>query len=31
VVEQARRQGEANVAGDTIGFAVVDAERMRAG
>ncbi|MEA2395655.1 MAG: hypothetical protein QOJ82_3546 [Solirubrobacteraceae bacterium] len=31
VAEQARRQGEANVAGDTIGFAVIDAERMRAG
>jgi malate dehydrogenase (oxaloacetate-decarboxylating) len=31
VAEQARAQGAANAQGDTIGFAVIDAERMRAG
>jgi malate dehydrogenase (oxaloacetate-decarboxylating) len=31
VAEQAKRQGEATVAGDTIGFAAIDAERLRAG
>jgi malate dehydrogenase (oxaloacetate-decarboxylating) len=31
VAEQAKEQGAAMAAGDTIGFAAVDAERMRAG
>jgi malate dehydrogenase (oxaloacetate-decarboxylating) len=31
VAEQAREQGAANAQGDTIGFAAIDAERMRAG
>jgi hypothetical protein len=31
VAQQAKDQGAANVRGDTIGFAAVDAERMRAG
>jgi malate dehydrogenase (oxaloacetate-decarboxylating) len=31
VAEQAKASGEATATGDTIGFAVIDAERMRAG
>src|SRR6478735_9354050 len=31
VAEQAKEEGSASIAGDTIGFAVIDAERMRAG
>ncbi len=31
VADQAKEQGTAQVAGDTIGFAAIDAERMRAG
>src|SRR5919198_1339159 len=31
VAEQAKAQGTAQAAGDTIGFAAIDAERMRAG
>jgi malate dehydrogenase (oxaloacetate-decarboxylating) len=31
VSEQAKLQGTAQVTGDTIGFAAIDAERMRAG
>jgi malate dehydrogenase (oxaloacetate-decarboxylating) len=31
VAQQAKAQGTAQVAGDTIGFAAIDAERMRAG
>jgi malate dehydrogenase (oxaloacetate-decarboxylating) len=31
VAEQAKAQGTAQVTGDTIGFAAIDAERMRAG
>jgi malate dehydrogenase (oxaloacetate-decarboxylating) len=31
VAEQAKAQGTAQADGDTIGFAVIDAERMRAG
>jgi malate dehydrogenase (oxaloacetate-decarboxylating) len=31
VAQQAKEQGTAQVAGDTIGFAAIDAERMRAG
>jgi malate dehydrogenase (oxaloacetate-decarboxylating) len=31
VAEQAKAQGAANAQGDTIGFAAIDAERMRAG
>jgi malate dehydrogenase (oxaloacetate-decarboxylating) len=31
VAEQAKEEGSASIAGDTIGFAVIDAERMRSG
>ena len=31
VAEQAKLEGSASIAGDTIGFAVIDAERMRSG
>jgi malate dehydrogenase (oxaloacetate-decarboxylating) len=31
VAEQAKQEGSASIAGDTIGFAVIDAERMRSG